>query len=425
MKQIVQLVGQVKGSVLPVDIREMFRQAGIPLMSEKQQKQQEQEIAKEAEAMQPSPMAPTPRGMQGYNAGVEKTPQGYSVYVQPPQRIDLSTSHQGFLAELPSVPAYGDASVRASMMRLRKMMLDRYQEQIASFVEHLRSATSLHLAQQSNQGSQQARAAQQGAQTPAQPAVSGLSPAQAQGVAGASVSAWRGQQGVPVIGVALAAILLAIAVRAAKRELKAAHLDTGPDYESSLRLWADQRASFVLDSIDKTIDGEMTNFLGSELQRETDPSLVADAAQERFADTAQTHADRVVLSEVLPSYNFGMLTALRDAGVSQVQAHDASDGRDQLTDSECRRDDGQVFSVEEALDRSAQEHPHGTLYWTVLSTDNLRVERVERLPTHLNGKPDQIAAYDAEAEVIYLSMDASEDHAREAMLAMGEVLRIR
>lgn len=425
MKQIIQLVGQVKGSVLPVDIREMLRQAGMPLMSEKQQKQQEQQIAEEAAKMQPTPQPFEKTGMQGYNSGIEKTPQGYSVYIQPPQRIDLATSHEGFLSELPDgVPAYGDASVRASMMRLRKMMLDRYQQQVDALVEHVSSQPSLHLAQQSVQ---QAPPPPQGAQTqqPQPPPQQGLTASQAAGVAAAIVGGWLTAQAVDETQQNLSLIFFSIAQRAAKRELKLAHLsDDVVDYPA-LQLWAQQRASFTADSIGSTIRSEMTNFLVDELQRETDPEKVAQAARERFSDTPQTHADRVAKTDGLLSYNQGALLALRDAGVAQVQAHDASGGRDNLTDPECRKRDAEVMSVDEAIKVAADEHPHGTLWFSPLSTDAFRTEVVEMLPTHLNGKPGMVAAFDEKTEILFVLEETDEEQRRDLTLAVGALLQLR
>jgi hypothetical protein len=168
----------------------------------------------------------------------------------------------------------------------------------------------------------------------------------------------------------------------------------------------------------------MTTFLTDELQKHTDPAEVAEAARERFSETPQTHSDRVVLTETLPAYNYGMLLALRDSGVSEVQAHDASDGADQLTDPECKRTNGKVYSIEEALARAQDEHPNGTLYFTPMSTDHFVVERVESIPADLNGH-GELAGYDAEREVLYISEEATQEQEEAFLLAIGEGLRLR
>jgi len=414
LKQIIQLVGQVKGEVLPVDIRELFRQMGLPLMSEQQQKRMEQQIAKEAEASQPPPGAPARVGMQGYNSGVEKTPQGFARYVQPPQRIDLSTSHQGFLSDLPDVPAYKDAAIRASMMKLRKMFLERYKSQVDSFAEHLRQRTTLKLAQQAQTSQPQ--------QPP--PQNQGLSAAQAAGVASTIVASWLALQAVDETAGGIQDLLYGIAARAAARELKSANLTADVD-PATLQSWASRRSQFVVGSADSTLRGEFTTFLTDQLQRSTDPDAVAKAAEERFGETPVTHADRVVLAESLPAYNLGALTALRDAGVSQVQAHDASDGRDELTDATCRQRDGQVMSVADALAEAQEEHPAGTLYFTALSTDDLQVQVVESFENlSPDGDETLLARYDADHERLYILEQANDEQRREFALAVGGVLAL-
>ena len=431
MKQIIQLYGQVTGNLLPVDIRSLMSQAGLPLLSQKEYDATLNQIAKQAEKMQPQPVQPTSRGMEGYNAGIEKTASGMSIYVQPPGRIDLDAYHHGaqgsFLGNLPDVPAYKDASVRASAMRFRKLMIERYQSQIDSFVESLRARNSIHLAQQA-QGQRgqtsQSSAAASGTTTPTAGAaapVSGLPPAQAAGIASGVVGAWRAATASKVAQVAIAGILLAVALRAVKRELKASNLAADVD-EAAIKEWADERASEILDSVDQTLDQELSDFLAHELEEGKHTDEIADDAEARFADTAETHADRVVRSEVLPAYNRGHLLALQAAGVSQVQARDASDGTDTETDRICQERQGRTYSIEEALE--VKDHPNGTLAWVALSTDAFKVVR-GTIPGELNGKPGQVAAYHEDSETLFLSPDVSDEQEREFLLSVGEVLRLR
>lgn len=420
LKQIIQLVGQVKGEVLPVDIRELFRQMGLPLMSEVQQKKMEEEIAKEAAASQPPPGPPQRIGMQGQNAMVEKTQQGLSRYVQLPDRIwstELSTHpSQRFLIDLPDVPPYKDPAVRSSMIKLRKLFLDRYQEQIDSFAGHLRGLTTLRLAQQTVEQPPTDQTQQQ------TPAPQGLSPEAAAGVAATVVSSWLALQGADETSNTVKGLLYAIALRAGKRELKAVNLHTDAIDPTALDKWAARRSQFVVGSVDATLRGEFTTFLSDQLQKEADPESVANAAQDRFEETPKTHADRVVLAEALPAYNFGQLTALHDAGVAQVQAHDASDGRNELTDVECKQRDGEVMTVPQALVEAEDEHIAGTLYFTALSTDDLQVLVVDSLP----GNTDEtlLASYDADHERLFVLTSATEEQRREFSLAMGGALAL-
>lgn len=424
VKQILQLVGQVKGEVLPVDIREMLRQMGIPLMSEEQQKVAEEQIAKEAAASMPPEGPPQRVGMQGYNSGIGRTQQGTSFYYAGPQRIDLDTFHHGdsgsFLGALPSVPAYKDASIRSSMMKLRKLMLDRYQEQLDSFVEHLRTRTTLRLAQQTIEQATPETTTQQ----PQDNSHAGLVAAAAAGVAGTMVSTWVATQAVDDSSSVVSGLLFALAQRGGLRELRAANLAADFLEPTEIRSWANRRAEFVVGSVDSTLQGELTTFLTNQLQRDADPDKVAQAAEDRFADTPVTHADRIVLAETLPAYNYGQLTALHSAGVTQVQAHDASDGRDQLTDAECRQRDGEVMNVMDALVEAQGEHPAGTLYFTPLSTDHFRVDLVANWPEGFAVEGDMLASYDPASERLVVLDSASEEQAREFKLAVGRALTL-
>lgn len=419
VKQIIQLIGQVKGEVLPVDVREMLFQMGIPLMSEEQQKQAEEQIAKEAASSLPPEGPPEKVGMQGTNSGIGRTPQGDSFYYRGPERIDLSTSNQGFLAELPSVPAYKDASIRSSMMKLRKVMLERYKDQIESFATHLKERTTLHLAQQTiDQPTPDTS-------TPPQPDLGkGLVAAAAAGVATTIVTSWAANQGVDATKDSIAGLLFSLAQRAGLRELHAANLAADFLEPTEIRTWASRRAQFVVGSVDSTLQGELITFLTNQLQRDADPDAVAQAAEERFADTAVTHADRVVLAEALPAYNYGQLTALNSAGVSQVQAHDASDGRDQLTDAECKQRDGEVMDVGDALVEAQSEHPAGTLYFTALSTDNFRVDLQVKWPEGFVVENDMLASYDPGSERLVILDSATDEQRREFTLAVGRALTL-
>lgn len=409
LKQILTLVGQVKGTVLPVDIRKMLDQMGIPLLSQQQQEANEAQIAKEAAAMAPAMAPPAKVGMQGQNSGVEQTEQGFS-YFRMPDRYDLSTMvGDGFLASLPKIPAYGDPAIRSSMIKLRKLMLDRYQAQVDSFAEHLRQRTTLRLAQQTTEQSDQQQEKPQG-----------LSPEAAAGVASTVVGTWLGLHAAHETADSIKDLLSTIALRAGQRELKAANLAQDSIDPVAISTWAARRSQFVIGSVDNTLKGEMTTFLTDELQKSADPDTVARAADERFSGTPRTHSDRVVLAEALPAYNYGQLSALHGAGVSQVQAHDASDGRDELTDAECKQRDGEVMTVSQALAEAGEEHPAGTLYFTALSTDGLEVMIVNTLPGAVAS--DMLASYDQDHERLMILDVATEEQRRGFVLAVGAAL---
>lgn len=420
IKQLIQLVGQTKGYTLPVDVRELLRQANIPLLTEQQQHILEEKIAKEAEKMQPPAMAPEKVGMQGYNSGVTKTPLG-NVYVQPPQRIDLSlTAVTDYMSSLPDIPPYKDQTVRAMLLRTRKLFSDRYRKQIKGFTSHLKTETQTHL----SLAQENAPAPPEDVTTPQVEQTEGLGSSLAAATATGIVNAWMAKEIVGKVPELFSDIVGKIVARAGQRELHLAALDTSMYDVGATQAWVDQYVAESMSSIDETLRKEFVTFLANELEKTTDARKIAGAVEDHFEDTAATHASRVARAATRDAYNFGMLSAGKDAGISQVQAHDASDGDNPDTDPRCVERNGQVMSIEEALGQ--QEHPNGTLYWTYLTTTDFSIERVDELPVHLGEHAADIsAAFDDETETLYVLQDATPEQEGEFALAVGGRLILR
>lgn len=409
VKQLLQLIGQTKGIVLPVDTRQLLREANIPLLTTQQQKVMEEKVAKEAEAMQPPVMNPEKTGMQGYNAGVTKTPLG-NVYVAPPQLINLeSKPHQDFLRALPEITPFEDAAVRASAVRLRKTFLTRYEKQIKSFTEHLKDHTPLQLAQPQ--------------QEPEEQEFKGMLPSVAVAAATAIVASWFAQQPEDKTLNLMTAIVMKIVGRAGERELHLAHLDPDSFDKDGTKDWVDGYVSRSMSSIDKTIQKEMVDFLSDELQKTVDPAKIVEDAENHFSDTSETHAERVARATTRDSYNYGMLAAGKDAGVEQVQAHDASDGDDPDTDPKCVERNGKIYPIEMALQE--EEHPYGTLHWSYLSTEKLSIQKIAEFPLNLEVPQGSRAAYDDENEVLYVVDDVTDAEESEYALTIGSRLTLR
>ena len=192
---VLTLIGQVRGNVLPVDMRTLLAQSGIPLLNEAQMKQEMKNIAELSAAAGPPVTPPSGQGLQGYNAGVERvgvvrTPMGerYETrYFQPPQRILLAES-DGFMNELPDTPHYRDAGVRSAIVRLRRLFVERYSEQYASFAKFLEAQPTLHLADAT------------------QPAPQGVSQGNAKTAAAALIAAWAAANAPGVVGSPIEAI---------------------------------------------------------------------------------------------------------------------------------------------------------------------------------------------------------------------------
>lgn len=427
IKQLIQLVGQTKGYTLPVDTRELLRQANIPLLTQPQQEKLEERIAKEAETMQPPAMNPEKVGMQGYNSGVTKTPLG-NVYIQPPGRIDLSQQEVNeYVTTLPDIPAYRDKTTRSMLLRTRKIFVDRYKGQVKSFIEHLKDHTPLQLAVAAQNRTlaltmTKAPPPPEGARTeqPEQNMPPGLLPAAASATAAAIVGAWFAAQPVDKTQVAFATVLDRIVARSGEAELKNVVLDPNIFDKTATNDWVQEYASTTLDSVDGTVQKEMVTFLTDQLQKTLDAKQIIAAAEEHFAETPETHASRVARAATRDGYNFGMLSAGKDAGIAQVQAHDASDGDDPNTDSKCIERDGKVFPIDAAL--AETEHPNGTLHWTFLSTDSFSIERVEKFPPHLQVPSEERAAYDDDTETLYVAAGATDEQERSYALTIGAQL---
>src|ERR1035437_4092213 len=411
---VLTLVGQVRGEVMPVDIRTLLMQSGIPILNEWQMRQEVKNISELQAISQPPEGPPTANGTQGYNAGVERTLAGETRYVQGRQRILLAES-DGFMNELPDTPHYRGPAVRSSIVRLRRLFVERYSEQYASFAKFLEAQPTLHLAD-----STQPQGVSQGnAKTAAAAIITAWAAANAPGVVGSPIEA---------IGIAgstagkMADLVGKIGVAGGVSALKGARLDTDDFGAGVLTPWVQQRVGSSLSSIDDTVRSEAQSWLEDQLQQSVDPSAVAAAAKDHFAGFAETHADRVARTEVRDAYNRGTLEALHLAGVEQVQAHDASDGSDELTDAECLARDGKIMGVQDAM--SVDEHPNGTLWFSPLSTDHLRVERVDELPLHLEQNGAQVA-YDSREEILYLLTDVDAEHERMYLLMLGDQISYR
>jgi hypothetical protein len=213
-----------------------------------------------------------------------------------------------------------------------------------------------------------------------------------------------------------------LALTGGQSALKGARLDAEDFGADALTPWVNQRVSNSLSSIDNTVRSEVGGWLEEQLQGNVDPRAVAAAARDHFQGFPETHADRVARTEARDAFNQGTLSALHLAGVTQVQAHDASDGTDLHTDAECLARDGRVFNVQDAM--GINEHPNGSLYWTPLSTDHLTLERVAELPENLAAH-DRLVAYDQATETLYLADSVDVDHERMYLKMLGEQLSYR
>lgn len=409
LSQVLQLIGQVRGEVIPVDIRALLEQMNIPLLNQKQMRAEIAEISKLAQIMGPPETPPTPRGTQGYNAGVMKTQAGTTLYYQPPERIVLSETG-GFLNSLPDTPHFTDPTSRAQANKLYGILRRRYQEQMTAFSVFLEQQPTLHLAENGSQKS------------------SGLDKTQASAAATAIVGAWAASQAPKVPGAAqnfvsdglgaqLAEVLTKIAMAGGRSTLKSARLHAEDFDESTVSGWVTDECKALVDSIDQTVRDEAREWLIDELQSSVDPSVVAAAAKEHFAPLPDTHAARAGRTASAESFNRGVIEAATRAGISQLQIHDGTDH-----DSVCRERNGKVVSTEEARGVHLA-HPNCVLSFRPLTTESLSVERVEALPAHLAADGKHVA-YDEPTETLYLDGEIDELQEQAVLLMLGDQLSL-
>lgn len=409
VKQIITLVGQKNPENLNVDMRELMRQNGFPLQSEAEVKRQEEKRKEMAAESKPPVMAPAKKeGIQGYNAGVEKTETGEHVYFQPGDEIYLSSS-DSFLQSLPKIPPYEDVAVRSAAMQMRKLMMDRYKNQITSLANQIRNKTILKLAEPEGEQPQQHKP--------------GLGAGAAKIAAAGAVAAWLSDQavGLPAVSARLKDILGRIVGAAGRRELKLANLDSNVYDPSVLEKWVDKYTDKNLSLMDHTTQDVFKDFLEKQLQENSHPDVVAQQLEDHFADLPITYSGRAVRAQVRDAYNKGMLQAGLDAGIDQVMAHDASDGTNPTTDKKCVLRNGRVFNLSDAMKET--EHPNGSLHWSYLNTQNLSVEITDDIPDNLELSGNMMAAYDSEKEKLYIKTSGASSESK-FLITLGERLKI-
>jgi hypothetical protein len=415
-KQILTLIGQKNPENLPIDVRQLLREEGYPLTSEAQQKLNEKKHQEAAENAKPPVMLPTKKeGVQGQNAGVEKTETGEHVYYQVGQELylgadsltNLGMENRSFVDSLPKIPAYEDAAVRTAALQMRKLFMDRYKNQITSLANQIRNKTILKLAE------------------PAEPQEKpGFGAGAARIAAKGAVAAWLADQMItlPAVSSRLKDILGRIVARAGNKELKLSGLDPSVYDSSVLDKWVEKYVEENLKLMDNTTQDVFKDFLEKQLQQNSHPDIVAQALEDNFADMPTTYSTRAVRAQTRDAYNQGMLQAGIDAGIDQVIAHDASSGTNLNTDSKCIKRNGRIFSLKDA--QKETEHPNGTLHYSYLTTSNLSVKVTDDIPEKLELTDNMLAGYDYDTETLYIKKNA-EGLEQKYLLALSENLSYR
>ena len=108
-------------------------------------------------------------------------------------------------------------------------------------------------------------------------------------------------------------------------------------------------------AINETTRDAIGRLIGDAFAQGLAPSQVADLI-EQATTFDESRAELIARTETALVYNEAALESFREYGVDRVEAIDGDE------DEECAERNGQVYSVEEALDIT--DHPNGTLDWS-------------------------------------------------------------
>lgn len=402
MRQVVQLIGQMKPESMPVDEREVLRRLGVPLKDPDELAAELKRAAENARLYAPTPeeaaqggqpsqnggqpeAPPAPKGpvpaQAGSAAGVTQTGE----YYDPPGRIVLAE-------RWPKTRQYSDSEVRRIAESLAAAWRETYAALYDDFASHIAGRTELA---EGDEGDR----------------------------AGRIVRAWKiGSKLLAHAGEATLHALREVMARAAERESQDHGLAVDWDMDNpEARAWIEQRGAELVSGITDTVRGELRAFLSSELEKPLTPVQIADDIRSHFSQFPGWKADRLARTEIAEAYNAATLLSYRTAGIGKVQAFDGSGGLTGHTDASCVERNGRVFTLDEAMAQKL-EHPNCTLGWRPFMASEFSVRRV---PSDQMPAPGVLAHYDPESEELMLSEEIGEESELEVMLRLGDRLARR
>lgn len=359
MKQMIQLIGQNPDSagVLPVDIRAAMERAGIPLLTPQQQDQQKQDLIKQAAQAAPALSGNKP----GTTAVIpnQGSPTGFSYMAMQPDNLIQLSDDASFMSKLPNVEIWETRDMKAATTKLQASWARYYANAYSDFANHVErmGATAMLSAQTPPQNSNTARNIAAGV----------LTYVAAKQVAQTIVDTWQAPTEALLSVTELTGSLIKKVIGlASKLETKRAKINTVDLTEEDVSTWSSERLGHLVATTDSTVRTELTNFVADRIMEGKDPKQIAKDITEHFHDYPQWKADRVARTEAQTAYNTGTIFTAQAAGIPELLAHDASDGADQTTDEECINRDGKKFDHAAALRENEDEHPNGSLYFTLI-----------------------------------------------------------
>ena len=385
MKQIVQLIGQSDPSGLPVDIREVLDQLGIPLKSIDEINAEMQQASKvAAETLPPQTNNEGQPGMNGANTPPPASVNAEGKYEETPWREVIHLAEDRW----PPTAQFADPQIRELATELKVLWATAYADSYESFARYLDglSADELGLAEDDS-------------------------------VLKRILDGWSGPE-LPMDRTR--AIIRRVADLASARGLRQFGLSAGSEWtidRPDVQAWMKKRGSMLVRSVTQTVKKELRTFLADKMKDVKSPSDIAADVRQHFAQWPGWKAERLARTEVRDAYNQATLLGYREAGVAQVQAFDGAGGITGRTDPECVARNGKVFSIDDAL--LVDEHPNGTLGWRPIMAANFSVEVVPQTDLPLEGG---VAWYDSSSETLFLAEGLGPDEVRDQMLLVGDVL---
>jgi hypothetical protein len=393
-RQIVQLIGQQESGSREIaklaDLKELLGQTGIPLRNKAAQ---DAWLEQEAERIQnesaPPEIAPAPG-----QAGVVANPGsalGFS-YVQPREVIVLSESNGEFGEKLEEIPHFGDSSLRSHARTMWTVWRKQYREDYEDFAAHLAALDGIELSDEADGEGWEFSVTRK-----------------ARNAALKLIDEWEGATGTLPSTISRTTELvrrtLKRAAIVARREWKLSSTPT----QDELDAYADEHASEIVTSALQTTRDELTTFIAREIdQGVTDPKDLAAEIREHFDTHPGWKADRLARTAITEAINAANLLTMEASDVERAQALDGED------DPECRRRNGRLFPIREAL--RIKDHPNGTLRWrpgVALSVETLPADEFEE---------GAIGEYDPDEGILFFSEAATDAQQGEFLIELVDWL---
>lgn len=418
LSQIIQLVGQADPAELGIDVRAALKQLGIPLLSQEKYEENLKAAAEKAAAEGPPEVAPTStasgvvptsgkRPSTAANTGRTQTGGSFTgfsadyMYVPPcGLGIDLSATTEAaasFMAALPAIPAYEDASMRALSKRLWNAMEKLYRTSYAEFEDYLKEQEQIQLTDE---------------QLEMDFAISDI----AREIGRKVVNSWPGN--IDLLD-ETTSVLTDIVERMMNRASEITRKEAGLESrmsEQNIKDWVSNHVADLVPNSILNLREELAEFVGKSFHENEGPiegSELAKMVNAQYSNFPKWMASRFSRAETRDAFNAATLLTGRDNGIVVAQAMDALGGS---TDRHCEERDGQLFPIDAALQE--EEHPSGTLSWRLVK-EPVTLARVEVVPNAPTGAAGSI---DYSTKTIYLSKEIDRTAEREFLLAVGDAL---